>query len=72
MNHTMEGQGGCLRAAARAWLEEHPQLLQEPADGGCLVLDAPLIDLAAGQQHPEVVAALLSRPGAAAALGGSR
>jgi hypothetical protein len=54
-------EAGPLQQAVVAWLEGYASLLQQP---GCLLLEVDVLELAAGQQHPEIVAALLENPGA--------
>lgn len=56
-----------LTVAAAAWLEGHHASLlnQEPAPAA-LLLELPVVDLAAGQQHRAVVEALLECPGSLA------
>lgn len=54
-------EAGPLQQAVVAWLEGYASQLQQP---GCLLLEVDVLDLAAGQQHPEIVAALVENPGA--------
>lgn len=54
-----------LQAAAEAWLASLPAAaVESPPDGGPLLLDVPLLELAASQAHDEFFAALLACPGA--------
>lgn len=55
-------QADPLLQAVAAWLETQP-VQQHPTDG-CLLLGVDVVELACSQQHPEVVEALLTDPGA--------
>lgn len=58
-------EGGSLAAAVAAWLDAQGLAqLQELQPGACLALEVDVVDLAASQQHGEVVQALLEDPGA--------
>lgn len=65
-------EGGSLAGAVAAWLDAQGLAqLQALQPGACLALEVDVVDLAASQQHGEVVQALLEDPGALGAQRGA-